>query len=458
MSSDPTTKPNLSFWQKIAYGIGDIGPALVFTISGFYLNAFLLDIAGLRPAMAGVIFLLVKIWDSVNDPIIGWISDRTDTRWGRRRPWLLFGAIPFGLAWFLQWQVPNLGDTGLFFYYLFVAILLDTAFTAVNIPYVSLTPEIAPNYDERTSLNAYRFSFSLLGGMISLLVHDAIVNAAPSVLTGYTISAFVMGAIIVASNFITFAAIKESYYKDESEPEPGFIEGIKIAFQNRPFLMVTAIYMLAWICIQFVQTNLLLYVRYWMGANDMFIYFAAALQFSIFISLFIWTRLSTRIGKRHVYFIGMAIWIPMQIILFFIQPGQTNFLFILAIIAGIGAGVGYLVPWSMLPDVIDLDELNTNVRREGVYYGFFVLLQKLGISLGLAISNFILEGTGYINAESETIFPEQPDQVLFALRLFVSFVPALILLLSIPIVYKYPLTRQRHQEIQTELATRKEGK
>lgn len=447
----------LSVGRKLAYGVGDVGPALVATLQGFFLNAFLLDVAGLRPAQAATIFLVVKIWDSVNDPIVGWLSDHTHTRWGRRRPWLLFGAVPFGLAWFLQWQVPDVGSSGLFWYYLVVALLLDTGITAVNVPYTALTPEIAPGYDERTNLTTYRFSFSILGGMAALISHETILRASDSVVTGFAVSAALMGLVIVVTNFITFAYTEETFFQAGAEQqEPGFLEGFVIAFKNRPFVMVTAVYLLTWLCIQFVQANLQLYVRYWMGADDQFIFLAVALQLSIFVSLVIWSKISERIGKRHVYFIGAGFWIGVEIVLFFIQPGQMAFLLLLAVLAGIGASVGYLIPWSMLPDVVDLDELHTGLRREGVYYGFFVFLQKLGISLGLAISNLAFEAAGYINdPEPGPPFPIQPGAVLLALRLFVSLVPVLILLISIPIVYKYPLTAERHTEIRAELARRR---
>ncbi len=445
----------LDFFHKLAYGVGDVGPALVATLSGFFLNAFLLDVAGLRPSMAALIFLIVKIWDSVNDPIIGTLTDRTNTRWGRRRPWLLFGAVPFGVAWFLQWLVPDMGNWGLFFYYLVVALLLDTALTAVNVPYTALTPEIAPGYNERTSLNTFRFSFSILGGMFALLIHDTILRSADSVTTGYAISAALMGAVIIITNWITFAATKETYTQDEEIEEPGFIEGFRIAFNNRPFLMVTGIYLMSWLAIQFIQANMLLYVRYYLGNEEQFIILAMALQISIFVFLIVWTKVSKRVGKRHVYFIGATFWIVVQFFLFWIQPGQFYLLLGLAILAGAGASVAYLIPWSMLPDVIDVDELNTGLRREGVYYGFFVFLQKLGISLGLAISNLVFEASGYINAVPGEAYPVQPASVQLALRLFISFVPAVVLLLSFPIVYKYPITRQRHAEIRAELAARK---
>lgn len=454
-SSEPPRR--LTFGRKVAFGVGDLGPALVASIQGFFLNAFLLDIAGIRPAAAGIIFLIVKIWDSVNDPVIGRLTDKTNTRWGRRRPWLLFGAVPFGLAWFLQWLVPDWSQTGLFWYYLLVALLLDTGFTAVNVPYTALTPELTQDYDERTSLNSFRFSFSILGGLIALAIHSVLIESFPSVTTGYAVSAAVMGGVIILSNFITFAFTKEHHFKEQTaEDDPGFVEGVKIALKNRPFLYVVAIYLLSWLCIQFVQANMLLYVRYWVGGEDRFIQLAFALQVSAFVFLIIWSRLSQKWGKQKVYYVGMSFWIVVEIALFFVQPGQFTILFVLAILAGVGVSVGYLVPWSMLPDVVELDELETGQRREGIYYGFFVFLQKLGISLGLALSNFALEAAGYINAEDLANLPDQPTAVLTALRIFVSLVPAVILLLSFPIVRSYPITREKHAEILAAIAAKKQ--
>ncbi len=145
------TTNKLSRTTKLAYGAGDLGAAIATAINGFFLLNFLINIAGLRPGTAGTIFLVAKIWDAINDPIVGWLTDHTVSKFGRRRPWLLIAAVPFGLAFFLQWIVPPLSETGLFWYYLIVAILLDTAYTAVNVPYAALTAELTQDYDERTA-------------------------------------------------------------------------------------------------------------------------------------------------------------------------------------------------------------------------------------------------------------------------------------------------------------------
>lgn len=364
MTTAQTNNPSekLSRLTKLAFGAGDLGPAIVAAINGFFLNAFLLDVAGLRPAAAGTIFLIAKIWDAVNDPIIGALTDRTKSRWGRRRPWLLFAAIPFGLAFFLQWIVPPLGDTGKFFYYLVVAILLDSAYTAINVPYAAMTPELTHDYDERTSLSSYRFSFSILGGVLAAFLHTVILGFFEDPFQGYMTSAAIWAFFIIVPNFITFAFTRETHYLEDRPEGPGFREGLKIAFKNRAFVYVTLIYLLSWLSIQFVQNNLLLYVKYWIGAEAQFGILILAVQFSAFIFLLFWTRVSQRIGKKGVYFLGMSFWVLVAVGLFFVQPGQVGLLFFLAVLAGAGVSIGYLIPWSMLPDVIEMDELETGVE------------------------------------------------------------------------------------------------
>ncbi len=448
----PSLTERLTRRTKLAYGAGDLGPAIVTAINGFFLNAFLLDVAGLRPGMVGTIFLLTKIWDAVNDPLLGMLSDRTRTRWGRRRPWLLFAAIPFGVFFFLQWNVPPVSDAGKFVYYLIVAILLDTAFTAINVPYAALTPELTHDYDERTSLSSYRMSFSILGGVLAAFFHTILVGLFPEVRVGYMVSAAVWAVLITVPNWITFAFTREVHFTEDRPKGPGFFEGIKIAFRNRAFVLVTVIYLLSWLSIQFVQNNLILYVRYWLGAEALFGPIILAVQFSAFAFVLVWTQVSRRVGKQRTYYVGMGVWIIVSLALFFVQPGQIALFFVLAILAGAGVSIGYIIPWSMIPDVIEQDELETGQRREGIFYGFFVFMQKLGLSLGLAISNFMLEAAGYITPVSGEALPLQPPPVLLALRLFVSVAPAIVLLISFVVVRAYPITRERHAAIRAQLA------
>ena len=445
----------LTLQNKLAFGFGDIGAAIAAGVNGFYLNAFLLDVAGLRPSAVAVIFFIAQIWDALNDPLIGSLSDRTRSRFGRRRSWLLFGAVPFGVAFLLHWLVPPLDANGLFWYYLIVAILLRTAFTAVNVPYTAMTAEMTDDYDERTELNSYRFSFSIIGGMIAIVVQPYIVGAFDSAVVGHAVSATLWGFFMALSALVCFAGTYEMPRKNvESSESHTYIEMLTLVFKNRPFLLVTGIYLLSWLTLQFVQQFLLLFVRYTMNSEDKFPFYVLTLQLTAFLFLAIWTRVSTRIGKKLTYVIGASIWILAMIAVYFVQSGQDTLLFPITFFAGIGVSTAYLTPWSMLPDVIDYDELQTGQRREGIYYGLFAFLQQAGISLGVALGNFGLESAGYLTPVAGEVVT-QPDSVLLALRLIVSFIPAIMLALSIPIALAYPITRERHAEIQAEIAERK---
>ena len=455
-----TNIQKLPWYTKLAFGAGDMGPAIATQINGFFLLNFLINVAGLNPGAAGTLLLVVKVWDAVNDPLVGWLTDKTLSRWGRRRPWILFGAIPFGLAFFFHWLVPPFGEAGKFWYYLIMALLLDTAFTVVNVPYTALTAELTPDYDERTSLNSFRFSFSILSGVGSAFFHTQILNAFKNdPLTGNAVSVGIWALVSVLGFLATFAGVREPETKmAKKEDEAGFLDGIRIALTNRPFVLVTLIYLSTWLTMQFIQNNLFIYTRDWLGLDTgLFGFLLLGIQVSAFIWVLIWGKVSERIGKKNVFYIGGVIFIASLLGLFFVQREQVTQVFVLGIIAGAGLGVGYLIPWSMLPDVIELDELETGQRREGVFYGFFVFLQKMGLSLGLFISGWVLDLAGYIKAVPGGADPIQPESVLLALRWLVGPVGVVILLLGFVATYLYPITKEKHAEILAQLKAKRGG-
>lgn len=449
------------FATKLAFGAGDIGPAIVTIISGFFLLIFLTDIAGLSPAVAGTILLITKIWDAFNDPIVGALSDRVQTRWGRRRPWFLFGAIPFGIAFYLLFQVPPWGDAGKFWYYLGVSIALDTAYTIVNVPYTALTPELTNDYDERTSLNAYRFVFSIASALVAGVLHPLIVagvvNGGGTQAQGYATS-ITIWAIAATLPFVW--AFLGTYERHTVDPDDkgSFFGGLRATFSNRAFRYVVGIYLLSWLVVQTVSTIIPYYLLYWLRQPIAFQGLVIlAVQGSALIWLLIWNRVSRRVGKQGVYYRGMGFWIAVLLALFLVQPSWPSWIVIvMGALAGVGVATAYLVPWSMLPDVIELDELETGQRREGIYYGFVVLLQKLGLALGLFVIGQALDWTGYINPQpgTETIVT-QPPGTLFAIRLLIGPIPALILIAGVVLVRLYPITRERHEQTLAELARRR---
>jgi len=458
-----TATAKLKLTTKLAYGSGDLGAAIATSINGFYVLNFLLNVAGLQPLLVGIIYAVAKIVDAVADPVVGYLTDHTVSRFGRRRPWLLFAAVPFGLAFIMQWLVPPLGEIGKFVYYLVVALLFDAAFNSVNMPYAAMTAELTPDYDERTSLTSIRMIFSIVGGVLAAFFNGQIINLfPPGDSRGYTIGAFIWAVFIIVPCFIVFFGTARVAPVTTAKPAsegPSFFEGLGIAFKNRALVCVTLVYLFSWLAIMFVQTTLQLYTKDWIGMNvSQFSFLLLTIQTSTFIWVLIWAKVSERIGKKNIYYLGAAFFVVALVSMFFLRPGQTALIFGLGAVAGIGVSVGYLVPWSMIPDVVEMDELETGQRREGVFYGFFVFFQKFGLALALLASSSVLQLAGYVNATTANPTPVQPASALLALRTIIGPASAAFLLLSYVAVYLYPITREKHDAMRAELDKRAKEK
>lgn len=462
-ANNPETK-KLSFSTKLAYGAGDLGPAITANILVFFLLLFFTSVAGLAPGTASNILLIGKVWDAVNDPIVGVLSDRTSHPWGRRYPWMVYGAIPFGIFFFLQWIVPSDNPTILFWYYVIIAILFNTAYTAVNLPYTALTPELTQDYNERTSLNSFRFSFSIGGSILSLILAQIIFALVKDNTQKYIILGAVCTVISVLPLYWcflgtrkhVFAQLQENPVVEDDSTSLGLKEQLRIAFNNRPFLYVIGIYLCSWLGVQLTASILPYFVIDWMKLPPAaFTQTAIAVQGTALAMLFVWSKVSERYGKKAVYFMGMSLWIIAQAGLFFLQPGQVGLMYFLAVMAGVGVSTAYLVPWSMIPDVIELDELQTGQRREGVFYSFMVLLQKIGLAIGLWFVGQALEVAGFLPTLQGQAPPIQPDSALFAIRVAIGPLPTIALIVGMILTYFYPITREVHDEILLKLKEKK---
>ncbi|MEG4307400.1 MFS transporter [Microcoleus sp. D3_18a_C4] len=462
-ANNPATQ-KLSFSTKLAYGAGDLGPAITANVLAFYLLVFFTNVAGLPAGLASNILLVGKVWDAINDPIVGVLSDRTSHPWGRRYPWIIYGGIPFGIFFFLQWIVPSTDRTVLFWYYVAISILFNTAYTAVNLPYTALTPELTQDYNERTSLNSFRFAFSIGGSIFSLilaLIIFAVFEKNPNQ------QYLVLGAICAVISVLPLywcvlgtrkhvaAQLLENAELDNSTSLP-LKEQLQIAFSNRPFLYVIGIYLFSWLGVQLTATIIPYFVVNWMQQPQyVFSLVAIAVQGTALIMLFVWSKVSERYGKKAVYFMGMSLWIIAQAGLFFLQPGQVFQMYLLAVMAGVGVSTAYLIPWSMIPDVIELDELQTGERREGIFYSFMVLLQKIGLAGGLWLVGQALEGAGFLSTVPGQQAPVQPDSALFAIRVAIGPLPTIALIAGMILTYFYPISREVHAEILLKLRERK---
>lgn len=438
---------------KLGYGAGDLAGSLMTTITGFFLTAFLLDVVRLRPAAVAAVFLAAQLADAAVDPFIGLLADRTRTRWGRKRAWLLFGAAPLGVVYVLQWVVPPGGWA--FAYVLVVSVLLRAAISATSIPHAALTPDLTPDDDERTQLQRYRFSFALGGSLVAVALHPVLVGlGGDDVARGHLVSALVVGLLMALAVLVEYRSTYERPDPPPAGARPRLSAELGVCLRNRSFLALTGVFLFSWLSLLLVQNNLLLYVRYAAGVEDAFTTILVVFQLSAIAFLGVWSVACRRAGRKPVYVAGIAVWSVALLALWWAPPGRPLPYHGVAFLVGAGAAVAYLIPWSMLPDVVAEDELRTGVRREGVYYGVFVLVQQAGLSLGLAGSNLALEAAGYVNPEVAGEVAAQPGSVATTLRALVSLVPLALLLLSLPFLRAYPITRARHAEIEAALADR----
>jgi glycoside/pentoside/hexuronide:cation symporter, GPH family len=339
---------------------------------------------------------------------------------------------------------------------LLIALAGDAAFTVVNLPYTALTPELTSDYDERTSLNSYRFAFSIAGALIAAVLHPQIVRAFPTPQLGYMVSAAVWGVLVAVPSLIVFAGTRERFAssaQDETETLP-YGQQLRIAFANRPYRFVIGLYLLSWLALQLVQTVIVYFLTYYLGRPGWIPLVLLAVQGSSFIFLFVWTRLSQRLEKRIVYLLGGSLWLIVQVALFFVTPDRFPLVIPLAALAGAGVAVAYLVPWSMMPDVIEYDEWQTGQRREGIFYGFMVFLQKSCLALGIYLVGLVLSWTGYVTPTDAVPTPVQPETALEAMRWMMGPLPAVILAASLVVAYFYPITRAEHARVRAALARR----
>jgi glycoside/pentoside/hexuronide:cation symporter, GPH family len=282
----------------------------------------------------------------------------------------------------------------------------------------------------------------------------------------YGISGILLGLEFIAFALTLIFAKTESHLSSSeaittrnqanSVPTTPIKEQLKIAFANKAFLYVIGIYLCSWLAVQLTASILIYFVVSWMGMSEAnFPLVAIAVQGTALVMLFFWQFVSEKLGKKAVYYLGMIIWIIAQAALFLIKPGQITLLYIAAIMAGVGVSVAYLVPWSMIPDVVDSDELNTGERREGIFYSFMVLLQKFGLALALFLVGQALEFSGFAQQIPGKPIPIQPESALLAIRIAIAPLPTVFLVIGLILNYFYPITKEVHANIRLQLQAKK---
>lgn len=431
---------------KVFYGIGDLGNAVVNSAIQFFLMKFYTDGALVPPALAGNALLIGKIWDAVNDPLFGWFTDKTKSRYGKRRVFMLFGAIPLAIAIALLWFVPTQDKLWTFVWIAATFLLFDTIWTLTNVPYYALTSELTDDYDERSSLTTYRMAMAVPAYLVGAALTPAIVGLFALQRTGWAFVGILYGVLAGAALLIAASGLRERSGLAIAKPEASPLKSLLLALKNKPFVWLCLSYFTINISFAFIKILMAYYVEYQLLMKTSISLVMGLLLICVTISLPFWQWLSRKMDKGPAYAIGMAIGALAVMLTFFLPHASTPLIYVVSVLAGFGFSANWIFPWAMVADVGDYDRAETGQQRSGMYYGVWGLATKISEALALAAVGWLLSGFGYVPNV------EQTPHTLLGIRLFFGLVPAACIFITLPFLFKYPLTRKIHASLREKLA------
>lgn len=429
----------IKFKEKIGYGFGDMASSMFWKLFGSYLMIFYTDVFGLSATVVGTMFLVTRIWDSAFDPIVGVIADRTHSRWGKFRPYLLYLAVPFAIIGVLTFMTPDLEDTGKVIYAYFTYSLMMMVYSAINVPYASLLGVISSDPKERNILSTYRMTFAYIGSFIALLLFMPMVNyfsEGYNAQRGWTMSVVVIALICAVLFYGCFAWTKERV-KSISQQQNLLKDDLKDLLNNRPWWILLGAGVAALVFNSIRDGATVYYFKYFIIEENYTT--ASFLGISFVLSglylavgqaaniggVILAAPISNRIGKRATYMWAMAIATIFSVLFYWLDRENILMIFVFQIIISVCAGSIFPLLWSMYADCADYSELKTGNRATGLIFSSSSMSQKFGWAIGSAITGWLLS---YFGFQANMV---QNQATLHGIKLFLSFLPAIGTVLSI---------------------------
>jgi glycoside/pentoside/hexuronide:cation symporter, GPH family len=446
--------------ERVAYGASDMGASLTFVAVNTWLLYALVNVAGVPPLWAGAVFVTGRLVDAVTDPVMGVLADRWRDRIGRL-PFLRWGAVPLGAAFAAVWWAPDLSTAAAVAFALVTFVTFGIAYTIVQVPTMALTPELAPGYDERTALTGWRIGFGVVASMLAVAAPPMIVLAvagggelAATGPAGWRVLGIVFGVVAALAYLVTATVVREPR-RAPAAPATGPTAGWSSAFRAPGFASVWTLFLLVTLGIMTLNSMLPFFLESALrlpGEAQTLV--LGTLFGTAVLSFPAWGWLSARLGKRGALTLGLLLLAGAVLALVATAPPGVvgAHLLTLTVVAGIGLAAVMMLPWAMLPDVVEFDALAHGRRREGLLYALFTFGQKVAGSVGVFANALAASVFGYVQGSAL-----QAPHTVDGIRLMTGPVSAALFLVAAAWVWTYPITRTRHAEAQAALAAREAG-
>lgn len=449
--------------EKIGYGFGDAASSMFWKIFTIYLAIFYTDVVGISAAALGTMLLVTRIWDTANDPLMGILCDRTNSKWGKFRPYLLWIAVPFGIIGVLMFSSPDFGPTGKLVYAYITYTLMMMAYTAINVPYASLLGVMTKNSDERTSLASYRMVFAFAGSLLVVAIYQPLVDAFSrnfSVETSYQLTMTVVGALAVVFFVLTFSWVRERILPPKDQ-ENNLKEDFRNLMKNTPWFVLLGAGV-ATLIFNSVRDGVALYYFKYFITDDAALTFSATTftystvylflgQATNMLGVIMAKPVSAYIGKRKTFMYAMFLAAIFSFAFYFCGKDDVAMIYILQALISFCAGIIYPMLWSMYADSADYSQWKTGRRATGLVFSASSMSQKLGWTIGGSITLWMLAIYGFMPNV------DQSPETIRGIKYMMSFIPGACALISGLVMLFYKLGDKQMEQIMSDLSEREKN-
>lgn len=428
----------------LSWGIGTLGASLLLNGFAYMALFFLTTELGIAAALAGILIGASKVWDAVSNPAMGWLSDRTETRWGRRRPFLLLGAVVASVAFAALYSTPpTLSPEATLIYASCALVLIGTGYTIFNVPYMAMPAEMISSYQERSLMMSYRVFFIGVGTFVGGGAARKIVELAGGGAEGYATFGVTIGLGIFICMTLCFLGTRNApFTRRESAQSLSLGEQWRLGLGNRPFVLLLGVKFTQLLGLAAATATLIFVVRFVMhkeNAGSLMLWYVLVSSVIQIVTIPVWLALARRYEKRATYMLATAIFSLATLSWLLVTPEEPAvFFYLRAAVKGFAAAGLLLMGQSMLPDTIEYDYRRTGLRREGVFSGLYSFVEKAAFAFAPAITGLVLGYFGFVSKA-----PTQSPTALTGILIAAGVLPAIYFALSLPLLMRYDLTEAR---------------